>query len=310
MSRRVIAFIALAIPSAALAQGTALAIDTWGLDNLVQFPADNPYDMTLINEDMNIFGGSVEDVDLDPSGNLLYGAMLTNCCEYDDEIFTYDVSLGAIIDFQNVSTESLWALAVDPVTGIVYYIDAYMNCLETWDPNEGTTQLVGSIDGVGYGFIDLAIDNEGQMYGVNYDGNMYAIDKATAIATFITNINARPSMDFDPETNELYAAVYWLNDDPDIYARIDPGNGAITEIAKLADLPDFNGGNLSMKLAIRAAQPCKADCDANGVVNILDFVCFQQLFKAGDPKADCNADGFLFITDFVCFQMEYKLNCN
>jgi hypothetical protein len=26
-----------------------------------------------------------------------------------------------------------------------------------------------------------------------------------------------------------------------------------------------------------------ADCDGNGALNVLDFVCFQNLFKAGCP---------------------------
>jgi outer membrane protein assembly factor BamB len=54
---------------------------------------------------------------------------------------------------------------------------------------------------------------------------------------------------------------------------------------------------------------CEADCNADGSLNILDFVCFQGIFTAGDPGADCNADGALNILDFVCYQQAFQSGC-
>ena len=54
---------------------------------------------------------------------------------------------------------------------------------------------------------------------------------------------------------------------------------------------------------------CAADCNGDGALNILDFVCFQGLFTAGDPGADCNGDGALNILDFVCFQGLFQAGC-
>jgi hypothetical protein len=54
---------------------------------------------------------------------------------------------------------------------------------------------------------------------------------------------------------------------------------------------------------------CAADCNDDGQLNILDFVCFQGLFVAGDPAADCNDDGLLNILDFVCFQGTFVEGC-
>ena len=54
---------------------------------------------------------------------------------------------------------------------------------------------------------------------------------------------------------------------------------------------------------------CIADCDDNGQLNILDFVCFQGLFQAGDPSADCDGNGQLNILDFVCFQQAFQAGC-
>jgi hypothetical protein len=55
---------------------------------------------------------------------------------------------------------------------------------------------------------------------------------------------------------------------------------------------------------------CLADCNGDGVLNILDFVCFQGLFQTQAPEADCNDDGAYNILDFVCFQGEFQQGCN
>ena len=54
---------------------------------------------------------------------------------------------------------------------------------------------------------------------------------------------------------------------------------------------------------------CVADCNADGELDILDFVCFQGLFQAGDPAADVNGDGVLNILDFVTFQLLFVEGC-
>ena len=54
---------------------------------------------------------------------------------------------------------------------------------------------------------------------------------------------------------------------------------------------------------------CAADCDGNGELNILDFVCFQGLFQSGDDAADCDGNGELNILDFVCFQGDFQAGC-
>ena len=55
--------------------------------------------------------------------------------------------------------------------------------------------------------------------------------------------------------------------------------------------------------------PCVPDCDANGTLNINDFVCFQTTFAIGDLAADCDGDGQLLIDDFLCFQTAFAIGC-
>jgi hypothetical protein len=54
---------------------------------------------------------------------------------------------------------------------------------------------------------------------------------------------------------------------------------------------------------------CKADCDGSGVLDFFDFLCFQNLFGAGDPLADCDGSGVLDFFDFLCFQNEFGAGC-
>ena len=54
---------------------------------------------------------------------------------------------------------------------------------------------------------------------------------------------------------------------------------------------------------------CPADCDESGALDFFDFLCFQNLFGAGDPAADCDGSGALDFFDFLCFQNAFAAGC-
>ncbi|MFG0285144.1 MAG: hypothetical protein ACF8R7_12040 [Phycisphaerales bacterium JB039] len=60
---------------------------------------------------------------------------------------------------------------------------------------------------------------------------------------------------------------------------------------------------------IRFGRECYADCDASGVYDFFDFLCFQNAFGAGDPYADCDDSGVLDLFDFLCFQNSFAAGC-
>ena len=62
-------------------------------------------------------------------------------------------------------------------------------------------------------------------------------------------------------------------------------------------------------LPFEPAGGCVADCDGNGLLNILDFVCFQQEWQAQTALGDCDGNGLFNILDFVCFQGEFQAGC-
>jgi hypothetical protein len=64
-----------------------------------------------------------------------------------------------------------------------------------------------------------------------------------------------------------------------------------------------------MLLPNKSCPPCPADINADGTLNILDFVAFQLLWQDADPAADCDASGDFDVLDFACFQQEFVSGC-
>jgi hypothetical protein len=74
------------------------------------------------------------------------------------------------------------------------------------------------------------------------------------------------------------------------------------------NLDDANAGKY-------VARICYANCDGSTtapVLNVNDFICFQQKFAAGDPVANCDrstAAPVLNVNDFICFQQKFASGC-
>jgi hypothetical protein len=76
--------------------------------------------------------------------------------------------------------------------------------------------------------------------------------------------------------------------------------------------PISDSAGLTGKAMIAGLTPalcCPADCNEDGTLDILDFLCFQGLVFTADPKADCNDDGVINIFDFLCFQGLFTTGC-
>jgi hypothetical protein len=76
--------------------------------------------------------------------------------------------------------------------------------------------------------------------------------------------------------------------------------------------PSFLVGSLTFtegSVTLTRVEVCYPDFNGDGMLNILDFVAFQNAFVGGDAAADCNGDGALNILDFVCFQNAFQQGC-
>ena len=64
-----------------------------------------------------------------------------------------------------------------------------------------------------------------------------------------------------------------------------------------------------------SAGACYANCDGSStapVLNVNDFICFQQLYAAGDSYANCDNSTVapvLNVNDFICFQQQFAAGC-
>ncbi len=55
---------------------------------------------------------------------------------------------------------------------------------------------------------------------------------------------------------------------------------------------------------------CLPDCNADGQLNVNDFICFQTMFALGDAYADCDGNGLRNVNDYICFQTRFALGCS
>jgi hypothetical protein len=58
-----------------------------------------------------------------------------------------------------------------------------------------------------------------------------------------------------------------------------------------------------------AANPCPADFNGDGDLNVNDFLAFQNGFAARAPAADYNRDGGFNVNDFLAFQAGFAAGC-
>jgi len=117
-------------------------------------------------------------------------------------------------------------------------------------------------------------------------------------------------------------AMYFFGDDVDDSLRILGGSTLVIEhfnvyvksqgaLVNLQDL--FGPGEDTIPFdegfITTASARCYADCDLNGVLDIFDFICFQDAFVKVTPYGDCNGDCMMDIFDFLCFQDAFSLGC-
>ena len=54
---------------------------------------------------------------------------------------------------------------------------------------------------------------------------------------------------------------------------------------------------------------CPADCNADGRLNVLDFICFLNAYAAFDPFANAQPDGVFDLSDFMAFMNRFAAGC-
>jgi hypothetical protein len=148
-------------------------------------------------------------------------------------------------------------------------------------------------------FVDANSLTNGQMVAADFDADG-AIDLA------IPDVNGSMIVHLNDGTGMFGLAAR--------YTSVDVCEAAAVADVELDGRIDLLVGNRYgaglMIFRNRSCPPCPADINADGALNILDFVAFQQAFTAGELSADCDGDGVLVNPlDFVCFQRVFVGEC-
>lgn len=142
-----------------------------------------------------------------------------------------------------------WDASTNTLYGTAYGQDRFglQAFLYKVDPVTAATTLVGQITGVGDPtngtlIVDIAVDSEGHMYGVDIVGDDFvAIDKTTGAASVISSLgfdaNFAQGLDFDDYTGTLYYAAFNNSDGLAEMYTIDPTSGSLTLVSPIWDDP-------------------------------------------------------------------------
>jgi hypothetical protein len=250
---------ALGLAAVSARAGTTYAIDMRNAQphTMFVFPAAAP--APTVQSTTATFHGFA--MDFDASATTLYG--ITNPAT---TIGTINQTTGAFVSNAAINgagaAETNWSgLAGDP-NGSFYASasgGAGSNRLYTIDPTTGLTALVGNINaGTAALNIDITIDRNGQMYGHDIAADkIFQIDKTNGNVTFLGagttgfNANFAQGMDFDWDTNILYATLY-TGGGTGVYASVNTTTGAATS---LANTQPWMPAGAELEMSVKAAIP-------------------------------------------------------
>jgi hypothetical protein len=264
-SRLLIALAALAggaCTSSALAVGTTYAIDlraSTTSNRLIVFPANAPA-LNVVSTTGTFRGFAM---DFNASATTLFGITTNATLLPPFQIGTIDQTTGNFTTNANVTgagaAETNWSGLASDTNGLWYASasgGAGINNLYTISPATGITTLVGNINAGSTALnIDITIDRNGQMFGMDIaTDRVYKIDKTSGAVTFLSagsmgfNANFAQGMDFDWDTNTLYATIY-TGGGTGVYASIDTTTGVATQLISTTSW------NAEMEMSVKAAIP-------------------------------------------------------
>ena len=164
------------------------------------------------------------------------------------------------------------------------------------DPISKAVTKVGALSGVEGSLVDIALDENGAMFGTTYEA-LYSIDKTNGKATLIkkgpTGDRTYPdSLSFAPKgtiENDREVLVGYVGAD---YVRIDPSTGAVMKVTANAlgddlissgDLVSIKDGDFLTYLTVKP----NPDCSGNSCNRCETNDCMVQIDpKKGDIIAD------------------------
>jgi len=261
---------ATSFTSSALAVSDVYAIDLRAstvTNRLIRFPVNAPA-LNVVSSTGTYRGFAI---DFNASATTLFG--ISNVAAGPQVLGTIDQATGNFAPIANVTgagaAETNWSGLSSAPDGTFYASasgGAGLNNLYTINPTTGVTALVGPIaDGAAAINIDIAIDRNGQMFGHDITADqVFKIDKSTGAVTSLGsgttgfNANFAQGMDFDWDTNTLYATLY-TGGGTGVFASINTTTGVATQIVSTTSW------NAEMEMAVKSPVPEPATAAIVGV---------------------------------------------
>jgi hypothetical protein len=109
--------------------------------------------------------------------------------------------------------------------------------------------------------------------------------------------------------------VGWINlsggalADPPDRARFDEANLRLRGWAWGENIGWLNLDDAQDYVGLIGLNECYADCDQNEVLDLFDFLCFQNAFVAEEDYADCDTNSVFDLFDFLCYQNAFVAGC-
>lgn len=210
--------------------------DDYLLNGPVKFNSSNPSDMTRIatNEDEITAGAYGEDA---------YYVMCKYQYFYPGGLYKVDLESGELTlvasYIENYNVRMAVDMSYDYTSQTMYMIypsdnDSYLTAFGSVNLETGEQTFINAeMDRY---VRAMAIDQDGTIYGIDENGMLITIDKATGVCTDIVSLNCTPfyrqSMEFDRRTGDLY----WAYSDTYSYGtlkKVDVSTGVVTTLGKI-----------------------------------------------------------------------------
>ena len=288
---------------------SAYGLDVYPGGNLVNFPdADIPGSWNII--------GAVPQ--FHPAADFLNGDFSTlYALDYDTNQFvSIDTATGARTVIGTTSPNGSWSGMTGATDGTLYAVSSVCgsnSTLYTIDPNSGALTTIGNI-GAGTCIIDIAINAEGQMYGVDIVSDvLYQIDPNTGVGTLVgplgASANYAQGMDFEETSGILYWAAYTASGEMRV---IDTNTGASALVgafpggAEVDGLAFATGGAGGTQWA--SAVPDSGTIPANSSATFEVVFDARSLISTGDYTAELTFSG-TFVNEVPPMPLTMHLGC-
>jgi PEP-CTERM motif len=266
--KRLLSSAVLALLGAGVANaGQVFALDLRANPNrLLSFPAGAPANTSVATVALDSFA-----MDFDAAGTTLY-TITPGAAPFN--VGTMNTTTGIITPGPAITGllagEAVTGLKYDPQTA-GYWLSVNStagNRLYNLNVGTGTATFVSTISGITTPLIiDIAISLSGQMYGHDiFSDSLVLIDKNTGLSSIIgptgQAANFAQGMDFDYDTDELYATIY-TGGGTGVYARMNLATGAAVVLTSTTTW------NAEMEMAVNAPVPEPASLALLGMAALL-----------------------------------------